>query len=175
MVEAIEVDQGTLRTDRHSEDSSLREQALGHLFLGELLAAMWRSGRRDIEVLKSEVDRGGYDVVLEANGIVRHVQLKSSFLGSKVRDVSVSTKLLTKPGGCVIWIEFNQDTLTIEGYLWFGGKPGSGLPDLGSKVTRHSKVNSAGLKLQRPMHRMLAKTRFVRLEGINPLAEQMFG
>src|SRR5438270_2606260 len=86
----------------HSSDSSLREQALGHIFLGQLLAAMWRSGRRDIEVLKSEVDRGGYDLVLEANGIVRHVQLKSSFVGSKVRDVSVSTKLLAKPGGCVI-------------------------------------------------------------------------
>jgi hypothetical protein len=51
----------------HSSDSSLREQALGHLFLGQLLAFMWRTGARDIEVLKSEVDRGGYDVVLEAN------------------------------------------------------------------------------------------------------------
>jgi hypothetical protein len=51
-----------------SFDSSLREQALGHIFLGQLLAFMWRNGGRDIEVLKSEVDRGGYDVVLESNG-----------------------------------------------------------------------------------------------------------
>jgi hypothetical protein len=58
-----------VQTAYHSEDSSLREQALGHIFLGQLLAAMWRSGRRDIEVLKSEVDRGGYDLVLEANGM----------------------------------------------------------------------------------------------------------
>jgi hypothetical protein len=175
MVEAIEVHQGTLRTARHSEDSSLREQALGHLFLGELLAAMWRSGRNDVEVLKSEVDRGGYDLVLEANGIVRHVQLKSSFVGSKVRDISVSMKLLTKPGGCVIWIEFDQDTLTIGGYLWFGGQPGSALPNLGSKISRHSKANSRGQKLEKPMHRMLAKSRFDRLEGINPLLRRMFG
>src|SRR6476619_4319856 len=53
----------------HSHDSSLREQALGHIFLGKLLAFMWRNDMRDIEVLKSEVDRGGYDVVLESNGI----------------------------------------------------------------------------------------------------------
>src|SRR5882672_3896770 len=46
----------------HSADSSLREQALGHMFLSQLLAFMWRNGARDIEVLKSEVDRGGYDV-----------------------------------------------------------------------------------------------------------------
>jgi hypothetical protein len=39
----------------HSSDSSLREQALGHIFLGQLLAFMWRHDRRDIEVLK----RGG--------------------------------------------------------------------------------------------------------------------
>src|SRR4051812_22666495 len=78
----------------HSSDSGLREQALGHVFLGQLLTFMWRNGARDIEVLKSEVDRGGYDVVLEANGVIRHVQLKSSFRGSKVREVDVSTRLL---------------------------------------------------------------------------------
>src|SRR5947209_4714095 len=81
----------------HSSDSSLREQALGHIFLGQLLAFMWRHDRRDIEVLKSEVDRGGYDMVLESKGVIRHVQLKSSFRGSKVRAVDVSTRLLCKP------------------------------------------------------------------------------
>src|SRR6476469_3145847 len=70
-----------IEASAHSSDSSLREQALGHVFLGKLLTFMWQSGARDIEVLKSEVDRGGYDVVLESNGIIRHAQLKSSFRG----------------------------------------------------------------------------------------------
>ena len=160
---------------RHSEDSSLREQALGHLFLGELLSYMWRHDRRDIEVLKSEVDRGGYDIVLEANGIIRHVQLKSSFSGSKVREVSVSTKLLAKPGGCVIWLEFDPDTLVINGYLWFGGSPGYSLPDIGSRVSRHSRANCRGEKLERPMHRLVGKRRFEPLRGINPLMNRLFG
>src|SRR4030088_3357867 len=103
-----------LEASAHSSDSSLREQALGHVFLGQLLTFMWQSGARDIEVLKSEVDRGGYDVVLESNGIIRHVQLKSSFRGSKVREVDISTKLLHKPGGCILWLEFDSDNLTIE-------------------------------------------------------------
>jgi hypothetical protein len=60
---------------------------------------MCRDGRRDIEVLKSEVDRAGYDIVLEANGVIRHVQLESSFIGSKVREVSVNTKLLGEARG----------------------------------------------------------------------------
>src|SRR6266566_9057256 len=141
----------------HSADSSLREQALGHLFLGQLLTFMWQSGVRDVEVLKSEVDRGGYDVVLEANGIIRHVQLKSSFRGSKVREVDVSTKLLRKPGGCVLWLEFDRESLAIERFYWFGGKAGDGLPDLGERVSRHSKGNSEGEKNERPVHRVLTR------------------
>ena len=158
-----------------SRDSSLREQALGHRFLAELLSLMWREGRRDIDVLKSEVDRAGYDIVLEANGIIRHAQLKSSFIGSKVREVSVNTKLLAKPGGCVIWLEFDSHSLALKTYLWFGGSAGSALPDLGSKISRHSKANSMGQKLKRPMHRVVAKGRFESLPEINLLVKRMFG
>lgn len=159
----------------HSQDSSLREQALGHLFLGELLSAMWRSSRRDIEVLKAEVDRGGYDLVLESNGLIRHVQLKSSFIGSKVRHVNVGTKLLAKPGGCVIWLEFDAESLRIERYLWLGGDPGQALPDIGSRVARHSKSNSAGQKTERPMHREVAKTKFQAVTTIDQLRDRLFG
>jgi hypothetical protein len=162
-------------TSAHSFDSSLREQALGHLFLGQLLAFMWRNGGRDIEVLKSEVDRGGYDVVLESNGIIRHIQLKSSFRGSKVREVDVSTKLLRKPGGCILWLEFDRESLAIEGYYWFGGKAGTALPDLGSRVARHSKGNSDGEKHERPIHRVLTRGRFETLAGISDVVEKLFG
>src|SRR5258708_13770597 len=124
-----------IEASAHSSDSSLREQALGQLFLGQLLALMWRNGARDIEVLKSEVDRGGYDVVLEANGVIRHVQLKSSFRGSKVREVDVSTKLLRKPGGCILWLEFDSQTLPIERVFLFGGNSRAPPPPPGSPVS----------------------------------------
>jgi hypothetical protein len=159
----------------HSSDSSLREQALGHLFLGQLLAFMWRTGARDIEVLKSEVDRGGYDVVLEANGIIRHVQLKSSFRGSKVREVDVSTKLLRKPGGCILWLEFDSETLAIERFYWFGGKAGNGLPDLGERISRHSRGNSKGEKNERLAHRVVAKRDFQMLANISEVVGKLFG
>jgi hypothetical protein len=159
----------------HSSDSSLREQALGHVFLGQLLTFMWRSGARDIEVLKSEVDRGGYDLVLEANGIIRHVQLKSSFRGSKVREVDVSTKLLRKPGGCVLWIEFDSESLGIERFYWFGGKAGNGLPDLGERISRHSRADSNGKKNPRLAHRVVAKSDFDLLADISPVVEKLFG
>jgi hypothetical protein len=159
----------------HSSDSSLREQALGHIFLGQLLAFMWQNNARDIEVLKSEVDRGGYDMVLEAKRVIRHVQLKSSFRGSKVSAVDVSTRLLRKPGGCVLWVEFDRESLAIERFFWYGGLPGMPLPDLGSRISRHSKGNSSGEKNERPIHRVLTRGRFETLVNIGEVAERLFG
>ncbi|MCK1732412.1 hypothetical protein IVA79_00250 [Bradyrhizobium sp. 138] len=159
----------------HSRASSIREQALFHLLLGKLMAARWQQGRHDIEVLKSEVDRGGYDIVLEANGILRHVQLKSTFSGSSVRHVTVSTRLLEKPSGCVVWLEVDQRTLAVERYFWFGGQPGARLPDLGSKVSRHTRGDSNGQKLERPMHRDLGKSCFEEVDSADELLLRLFG
>ncbi|MCK1696793.1 hypothetical protein [Bradyrhizobium sp. 144] len=159
----------------HSSASSIREQALSHFFIWQLIAARWRQGLYDIEVLKGEVDRGGYDLVLEAGGIIRHIQLKSTFKGSKVSEVPVNARLLDKPSGCVIWLEVNQDTLALERYLWFGDPPGSRLPDLGTKVSCHSRGDSTGRKPERPMHRDLRKARFTPLGGIDELLGRLFG
>src|SRR6267154_1208149 len=146
-----------------------------HVFLGQLLTFMWQSGARDIEVLKSEVDRGGYDVVLESNRVIRHVQLKSSFRGSKVREVDISTKLLHKPDGCILWLEFDRESLAIERFYWFGGKAGEALPDLGLRVSCHSKGNSEGEKNERPIHRVLTRGRFEALADIREVVEKLFG
>lgn len=159
----------------HSRASHIREQALLHLFLGQLMAARWQQGLHDIEVLTSEVDRGGYDIVLEANGIVRHVQLKSTFSGSSVRHVTVSTRLMEKPSACVIWLEVNQRTLAFERYFWFGGQPGAPLPDLGPKISRHTRADSSGQKLERPMHRDLGKSCFAASSGVDELLVRLFG
>jgi hypothetical protein len=167
--------QAKIASSAHSYDSSLREQALGHIFLGQLLAFMWRNNARDIEVLKSEVDRGGYDIVLESNRITRHVQLKSSFRGSKVRAVDVSTRLLRKPGGCILWLEFDSETLAIEQFYWYGGPPGLPLPELGKRISQHSRGNSFGEKNERPIHRVLIKGRFETLVDISEVAGRLFG
>jgi hypothetical protein len=163
-----------IEVSAHSSDSSLREQALGHLFLGQLLTFMWRNGARDIEVLKSEVDRGGYDVVLESNRVIRHVQLKSSFRGSKVREVDISTKLLHKRDGCILWLEFDRESLAIERFYWFGSKAGNGLPDLGERISRHSKGNSKGKKNERLGHRVVAKGDFQMLAEISEVVGKLF-
>ena len=63
----------------HYQESSYREQIMEYKFLGLLLPEYWRRNWPDrIEVSKPEVENTGYDLILEARGIVRHVQLNSS-------------------------------------------------------------------------------------------------
>jgi len=159
----------------HSADSSLREKIIEHAFVAELLRTLWRRGQRDVEVLRAEVDRGGYDVVLHCNGVMRHVQLKSSHRGASTAKITASLKLKDKPSGCVIWILFDQETLELGPYLWFGSEPGSALPDLGDKVAKHSKANSQGEKLARPGLREMARRSFTELQSMDEVVGRLFG
>lgn len=86
----------------HSLYSRYREALFEHIFAAEVMRHLWRRGNVRIEVLKPQVDEGGYDLVLEANGVVRHVQLKSSHHGSSTSVAKVSLHLARKPSGCVI-------------------------------------------------------------------------
>ena len=61
----------------HTLHSTFREAVLEHLLLGELLSHFWLAGTH-AEVRKPKVDDAGYDVLIGANGIVRHIQCKTS-------------------------------------------------------------------------------------------------
>jgi hypothetical protein len=62
--------QGSTRTqppnEAHYVESSARENLIEHVFLGELLRGLWRMNVRDLEVLRPEVDSGGYDLARSA-------------------------------------------------------------------------------------------------------------
>jgi hypothetical protein len=156
-------------------DSSLREKLIEHVFVGDLLRLLWKKGALDVEVLRTEVDRGGYDLVLECNRILRHVQFKSSHRGAKTAEVSVNLKLAAKPSGCVIWVLFDQETLQLGPYLWFGGAPGEPLPSVGDKVARHSKADASGRKAERPNLRVVPRRRFVSLATMDDVVTALFG
>jgi hypothetical protein len=94
-------------TDRHSINSSLREHIVEHVFVGEALRRLWQHGIVNVEVLRSEFDAHGYDLVLARGNIVRHIQLKTG-LAKRPGDVSVPMSLAEKPSGCVIWISVTE-------------------------------------------------------------------
>jgi hypothetical protein len=159
----------------HSTRSSHREALLEHLFAGEVMKHLWQRGDWRLEVLKPQVDDSGYDLVLEANSIVRHVQLKSSFRGSTVRDTNVNMLLSGKPSGCVVFVWFDKETLDLGPFLFFGGSPGQPLPDLGMKIGKHTKANAHGMKSERPNIRTVPLSKFERLVTIEQVVRRLFG
>jgi hypothetical protein len=160
----------------HSARSSHREALLEHLFAGDVMKHLWIRGKWRLEVLKPQVDDGGYDLVLEANGVVRHVQLKGSFRGSKVRDTTINTLLSAKPSGCVVFMWFDQQSLELGPFAFFGGAPGQPLPDIGGmKIGRYTKGNAQGVKAPRPTIRTVPLSAFLQLHTVNDVVEKLFG
>lgn len=165
-----------MTTTEHSLLSSYREVLLEHLFAGEVMRHLWISGTKKLEMLKPQVDDGGYDLVLEANTVVRHIQLKATFSGSKVERFNVNLGLATKPSGCVIVVIFEQSTLKLGPFLWFGNAPGRQLPDLGCyRIAKHTKGNAEGIKLDRPQIRVIPRSAFEIIETIPALTLKLFG
>lgn len=156
-------------------NSSGLEKVLEHRFIAELTTGLWLQGCRDFEVLRSEVDASGYDLVVEARRVLRHIQLKSMVKGGKKRSVSVNIRLASKPSGCVVWFDYDPSTLALGPFRWFGTLPELGLPDLGEVVARHTKGDSTGSKNERPGHRVLRRSKFTQVDTIADLVPLLFG
>jgi hypothetical protein len=80
----------------------LSRTLIEHLFIGELLKHSWLHDQASLEISKPELDRAGHDIILESNGITRHVQLKSSARTAKTASQKIHVDLADKPSGCVI-------------------------------------------------------------------------
>lgn len=166
-----------------SRESSFREKLLEHVFVSELLQEAWLNRKPQmVEVLRSEVDSSGYDLVLECNGVVRHVQLKSSRDGAKTSRQNVNVKLAKKPCGCVVWLNFAEAGTPKRvklSYLFFGGRPGEPLCDdetlRGFQITKHTKGDATGHKAERPGSRVVPKSAFTKIASTRELLEKLFG
>ena len=149
---------------------------LEHLFAGAIMRHLWLKGFTQLEMLKSQVDDSGYDLILEANSVVRHIQLKASHRGSATSRVNINDALARKPSGCVVWMQFDPITLDFDHFLWLGSEPGEPLHTLcGFKVAKQAKGNAQGIKLERPNIRVVPKSEFDRLGTIEELVTRLFG
>ena len=120
-------------------------------------------------------DRGCFDLVLEANGVMRHVQLKSSHRTAKTSRVTINVALARKPSGCVVWIRFDPVSMELGPFLWFGGAPGAPLPPLGDRVGKHTKGDRNGVKAERPNIRILNRGEFEVLPSMDAVVLKLFG
>lgn len=163
-------------TSELTNHSTYRESVLEHLFIGEVMTYCWRERLPRIEILKSQVDNAGYDVVLEANGIMRHVQLKSWHVGAATPGVNINVELANKPSGCVVWMFVDPGTLESSHFLWFGEGPGESLASLDTfKTSTHNKRNAQGVKTERPSNRYVTRRFFTLLPMIEAVVVKLFG
>lgn len=158
-----------------SEHSTLREKVLEHAFLTELSKVLLLDHGEPLEILRAEFDANGYDVAIEVNGVLRHIQFKAMRLGGKRRHVDVAQALAAKPSGCVVWFVADPASLTLGPFYWLGGHPGEPLPDLGLKMARHSKPNMNQEKKERAAHRQISIAKFQRLKTMQDVAVALFG
>ncbi|MEQ1495793.1 MAG: hypothetical protein ABL912_08530 [Novosphingobium sp.] len=155
--------------------STTREMILEHRFLADLTSTLWSDGIFDFSVSHSEVDNSGYDVIIEAGSVTRHIQLKGMQAGGKRSDFDLQLRLQDKPSACAVVLIHDPKTLAIEEYRLFAGAPGDPIPALGEKIAKHSKGDSDGYKAQRPSLRNVPLSRFVPVADIAVLAGLLFG
>lgn len=159
--------------------SSFYEKLVEHVFISEVLQEVWFRHGKTVEVLRSEVDDSGYDVVLECGSVIRHIQLKTSHVGSRAASQKVNIGLADKPSGCVVWMLREEERPTGRmrlHYRFFGGESGRRLPSLERfRLARHTKADSKGVKARRPRIRVIPKGKFEELAGIEELVRRLFG
>jgi len=157
-----------------SRHSTYLESVRGNLFIADLQRDGILRRNQPIKVFRPDVDDEGIDVVLECNGIIRHVQIKSVAANGATREWGIHAQLMNRPSGCAVLIRADAE-LNLE-YAYFGGKTGEKIPDLGGfTVLKHTKANSLGVKLPRPNLRKVPFRAFVKMDSIQTLSDTLFG
>jgi hypothetical protein len=159
-----------------TEQSAYRERLLEHLLISELLKLSWYRGDCSLEISQPEVDRAGYDLIAEAYGVIRHIQLKTTAVGSKTSEHTISLALASKPSGCVVVVQFEKASLKLGPFLFLGGPPGKPLPSLTSfKVAKNVRANAQGKKTERKNHRVVSHRNFRAVATVDQLFAELFG
>ncbi len=163
-------------TNPHTIHSQLRESITTHAFLATIGNEIWRRGHFETEILRSEFDAGGYDLVITANGVTRHNQLKTTILSGKRASWGASQRLADRPSGCVVVLHVDEADLKIRHYGLFAGPPGQPLPDVTNyPATRYRKKDSGGPKAVRKDRWAVPKSRFHIYEEVAGLYDALFG
>lgn len=157
--------------------SSFREQLVEYAFLSEVLQDGWLRRHQPVNVLRADVDAAGYDLVLECQRVMRHVQLKSTVNGGTTREQKIHSALALQPSGCVVWVvlEPAEEHRVSLSYLALGGTPGAPLDLNGYAVAKHSRGNAEGIKAERPAIREVPKSAFKAFPSTKELSDWLFG
>jgi hypothetical protein len=151
------------------------ENVMRHCFLYEVTRVLvTREEPLMVTILNAEVDNEGVDIVLTLGSITRHIQMKTMAKKDKGRTVArtgynIAEVLGTLPGGCVLWLVYDRETMRPECYHLMGGKGNETMDSLskapvGRKRRKGVRVERAGyrqVKMSDAEHKGLTVDRLV--------------
>ncbi|NJK45255.1 MAG: hypothetical protein HC933_14150 [Pleurocapsa sp. SU_196_0] len=104
-----------------AQNSTFFENLLEHRFLFDLRRELvLRDTPELLNVLKSDVDIFGFDLVLAVGDKSVHVQMKTRSGKPPANPYMISEALWRLPNACVIWMLYSSENLEPTGYYLFG-------------------------------------------------------
>ncbi len=136
------------------QNSRFFENLLEHRFLFDLRRHLvLRQDPLLLNVLKSEVDAFGFDLVLAVAEHTYHIQMKTRSGSPPANSYELSESLWKLPNACAIWMLYDPKTIEPTGY-YLMGKP---LPPI-DEFASSDRPGFRKVKMQRANHARLTLT-----------------
>jgi hypothetical protein len=154
------------------------EKLIEHRFISDIMMHCWFKYEKTLEIIHSEIDTNGYDLIISYDNINRYIQLKTSEENGKTAKQNLNISLIKKENPCIVWIIRNYDKSRndfIFSYLFWGSNIGEKSPNVENyKTAKHPKADMKGNKKQRPNIRIIPKKEFIKLNSMEKLFEKLF-
>jgi hypothetical protein len=160
-----------------AERSSYVENVLRHALVAAIAGEQWmRNPLSCIQILNSEVDDSGFDIVLALGNRARYIQLKQTHSEKTPPHVSVRLSFATMLGSCVVLVAHNLHDLSIANFRFFGSAPDLPMPDIsaGARSIVPGRRNAAGERKRREGYRNVALRRFSPTLSSSQLLDMLF-
>ena len=154
-----------------SEDSPHIEMAILHEFIAKLIQCMWERNKALPEIVSSEIDNQGHDVVISCGNITRHIQLKASKHQGSRTDLDIDVGFCKESSGCLVRVFYDPIKLEMQEFRFFGSEAGS----LPPSTDAHPGAKSPLIKKPRKNVRNISRGRYKRVKSIDEVAILLFG
>lgn len=165
------------RLNALAQRSSYVESVLRQALIAQLSSVAWqRDPDETLQVLSSEVDDAGFDIILAYRGASRPIQLKQAHNEKKRGHCSIRLSFSKMPGSCVILMSHTLDELKLDGCQFFGGAPGEPMSAIdGFKPSKTpGRRDGAGRRKVRTHYRDVPVNRFTALLSADALFDKLF-
>lgn len=136
-----------MSTTQDYSKSVIREKMLLHIFLSDIYKWAWRQNNIALEILHSEVDDSGYDVVVSINNQIRFLQLKGLKGEGTTKTFNLNERLADKPGAAIVIINYSDNGDSFNTTYQYCEINREKLTNL--RTAKHAKANSQGVKAER--------------------------